>query len=272
MLQKEYNCRLIWFRPGRGCTLLALWMVCVYVLCVMAFVPVGAQQDLQPRQLIEAPTAGLLPSRSLGLDLRFYGSDGILGGVSVGLFSRGMVGVSFGGSDLLGNEAMNLNPRVEFSGRLRVLEEGYTIPALAVGYTSQGYGMYDDELKRYTRKSKGVYLVASKNFKLLIGHTGLHIGANRSFEDGDDDDDFTGYVGLDAGIGKYAVVLAEYDFGLNDNSDNSLGSGKGFFNAGIRWTLSGTFSLEFDLKNIFRNGVQNPHPDRELRVAYFGKF
>lgn len=254
------------FLHGQCCTLLAM---CVYV---MAFAPVGAQQDLQPRQLIEAPTAGLLPSRSLGLDLRFYGSDGILGGVSVGVFSRGMGGVSFGGSDLLGNEAVNLNPRVEFSGRLRVLEEGYTLPALAVGYTSQGYGMYDDELKRYTRKSKGVYLVASKNFRLLLGHTGLHIGANRSFEDGDGDEDFTGYIGVDAGLGKYVVAVAEYDFGLNDNSDNSLGSGKGFLNAGIRWTLSGTFTLGFDLKNIFRNGMQNPHPDRELRIAYFGKF
>ncbi len=265
MFQREYNRRSIWmcwFTHG------ALAM-CV---CVVAFVPVWAQQDLQPRQLVEAPTAGLLPSRGLGLDLRFYGGDGILGGVSVGLFSRGMVGVSFGGSDILGNEALDLNPRIEFSGRVRVIEEGYTIPALAMGYTSQGYGMFDDELKRYTRKSKGVYVVASKNFKLPLGHTGLHIGANRSFEDGDDDSDFTGYVGVDTGLGKYVVVLAEYDFGLNDNSDNSLGSGKGFLNAGIRWTLSEAFALEFDLKNIFRNGMQNPHPDRELRIAYFGKF
>ena len=265
MLKKRYNRRPIWMRWFTQVTL------AMYV-CVMAIAPVWAQQDLQPRQLVEAPTAGLLPSRGLGLDLRFYGSDGILGRVSVGLFNRIMAGVSFGGSDLLGNEAMDLNPRIEFSGRVRVIEEGYTIPALAVGYTSQGYGMFDDALNRYTRKSKGVYVVASKNFKLLLGHTGIHIGANRSFEDGDGDEDFTGYVGLDAGIGKYVVVLAEYDFGLNDNADNSLGSGKGFFNAGIRWTLSGTFSLEFDLKNIFRNGMQNPHPDRELRIAYFGKF
>ena len=263
MFQREYKRRSVWvcwFTYGT----LAL---CIYI---MVFAPVWAQ--VQPRQLVEAPTAGLLPGRSLGLDLRFYGSDGVLGGVSVGLFSRGMVGVSFGGSDLLGNEAVNLNPRIEFSGRVRVIEEGYKIPALAVGYTSQGYGMFDEELQRYTRKSKGVYVVASKNFWSPLGYTGLHVGANRSFEDGDDDEDFTGYVGVDTGIGKYVVVLAEYDFGLNDNSDNSLGSGKGFFNAGVRWTLSEIFTLEFDLKNIFRNGMQNPHPDRELRIAYFRKF
>ncbi len=265
MIKKRYNHRTLWMCWFTHGTL----AMCVYM---MAFAPVWAQQNLQPRQLVEGPTAGLLPSRGLGLDLRFYGRDGILGSVSVGLFSRGMVGISFGGSDLLGDEALDLNPRIEFSGRVRVLEEGYKIPALAVGYTSQGYGMYDDALARYTRKSKGVYVVVSKNFKLILGFMGLHIGANRSFEDGDGDDDFSGYVGVDAGIGKYVVAVAEYDFGLNDNSDNSLGSGKGFLNAGIRWTLSEAFALEFYLKNIFRNGMQNPHPDRELRVAYFGKF
>ena len=233
---------------------------------------VEAQQGLEPRQLIESPTAGVLPGGSVGVDLRFYEGDGILGNLSVGLFGRGAVGVSFGGRDLLGDDEVTLNPRVEFSARVRVLEEGYKMPGIAVGYTSQGYGTYDEELKRYTKKSKGAYLVASKNFKSLLGHTGLHVGANRSLEDDDGDGDFSGYVGLDIGLGKYLMLLAEYDLGLNDNADNSLGSGKGFVNAGLRYTASSTLAVEFDLKNIFRNGMREPHPDRELRVVYFVKF
>ena len=241
-------------------------------LCVLTSMRVGAQQDLEPRQLVEAPTAGVLPGGSVGLDLRFYEGDGILGNLWVGLFGRGMVGVSFGGRDLLGNDEVTLNPRVEFSARVRVIEEGYKMPGIALGYTSQGHGTYDRELKRYTKKSKGAYLVASKNFKSLLGHAGLHIGANRSFEDDDGDGDFTGYVGLDIGLGKYLMLLAEYDLGLNDNADNSLGSGKGFVNAGLRFTGASTWAVEFDLKNIFRNGMREPHPDRELRVVYFVKF
>ena len=72
MLKKRYNRRPIWMCRFLHGTL----AMCIYV---MAFAPVWAQQDLQPRQLVEAPTAGLLPSRSLGLDLRFYGDDGIWG-------------------------------------------------------------------------------------------------------------------------------------------------------------------------------------------------
>ena len=241
-------------------------------LCVLTATHVEAQQDLEPRQLVESPTAGLLPGGSVGVDFRFYEGDGILGHLSVGMFGRGMAGISFGGRDLLGEDAVSLNPRVEFSARVRVLEEGYKMPGIAVGYASQGYGTYDEELKRYTKKSKGVYVVASKNFMWFAGHTGIHVGANRSFEDDDGDDTVTGYVGVDVGLGRYAMLLAEYDLGLNDNADNSLGSGKGFLNAGLRVAASGSFAVEFDLKNIFRNGMREPHPDRELRVVYFVKF
>ena len=241
-------------------------------LCVLTATRVEAQQDLEPRQLVESPTAGLLPGGSVGVDFRFYEGDGILGHLLVGMFGRGMAGISFGGRDLLGEDAVSLNPRVEFSARVRVLEEGYKMPGIAVGYASQGYGTYDEELKRYTKKSKGVYVVASKNFMWFAGHTGIHVGANRSFEDDDGDDTVTGYVGVDVGLGRYAMLLAEYDLGLNDNADNSLGSGKGFLNAGLRVVASGSFAVEFDLKNIFRNGMREPHPDRELRVVYFVKF
>jgi len=74
VFQREYNRRSIWMCWLSYGTL----ALCVYI---MAFVPVWAQQDLQPRQLVEAPTAGLLLSCGLGLDLWFYGGDGILGGV-----------------------------------------------------------------------------------------------------------------------------------------------------------------------------------------------
>ena len=230
------------------------------------------QRDLEPRQLIESPTAGLLPRGSFGLDFRFHGSNGILGAVSVGLFNQVMFGVSFGGQDLLGNGSVEWNPRLEFSGRVRVVEEGYSMPAVAVGYHSQGYGAFDEDLDRYTSKSKGVYAVFSKNYKSSLGQVGFHTGINKSFEDDDGDKDLSGFVGVDKAFGRNFVLLAEYDLALNDNADNSLGSGKGLLNAGVRWTVSEQLSLEFDVKNVFRNGQRNPNPDREIRIVYFERF
>jgi hypothetical protein len=161
---------------------------------------------------------------------------------------------------------------LEFSGKIRVIDEGFSVPGLAVGYVSQGYGAYDETLKRYTKKSKGAYLVGSKNFITPFGQAGLHIGMNKSFEDGDDDGDLSGYIGVDKNIGPDFFVVAEYDFGLNDNSNNALGSGEGFLNTGARWNVSKQLMVAFDLKNLFRNGKRNPQPDREIRVVYFEKF
>ena len=248
--------------------------VIVLVLAVV-FVSPGAvwgQGNLQPRWLVDTPTAGLLPRGSFGLDFRFYEGNGILVHFEVGVFDRAEVGLSYGGQHIVGNQGARWNPRVEFAGRVRVIEEGHQLPALVVGYESQGFGAYDGDLKRYATKSKGVYAVVSRNFGSPLGEGGIHGGINRSLEDGDGDNDFSGFVGVDKQFGRSFAVLVEYDFALNDNEDNSLGSGRGFLNAGARWAVSQHFAAEFDVKNVFRNGQWNPQPDREFRLLYFEKF
>ena len=246
-----------------------------FVLLVLASGVCGevfAQEDLQPRWMIDNPTAGLLPKGSFTVDVRLYEENGILTQMEVGIFDRAGLGFAFGGRHIVGNESVVWNPRVEFMGRVRVLEETMRYPAVALGYHSQGYGAYDKGLSRYTAKSKGFYVVLSKNFGATMGDVGFHGGMNRSLEDEDGDSDYSGFVGLDKQFGKSFVLLAEYDFALNDNEDNTLGSGKGRMNVGGRWMASRQLALEFDLKNVFRDGHRNPKPDREVRLMYYEKF
>ena len=156
--------------------------------------------------------------------------------------------------------------------RFRMIDEGVQAPAIAVGFQSQGLGGYDEEQKRYQTKSKGMYAVMSKNFGSSLGDFGLHWGVNRSLEDDDGDGDLSGFVGFDLSLGKDLSLVAEYDFALNDNEDNALGSGKGFMNAGGRWSLSPALAIEVDIKNIFQDGERNPYPDRELRILFHEQF
>ncbi len=228
-----------------------------------------AQGDLQPRWLIDSPTAGLLPQRSLAVDFRFYGQNGLLVHVGVGVLNRLGFGISFGGEHLVGRQPVSWNPGIELTGRLRLIEETYRFPALAIGYQSQGYGAYDSELKRYAVKSKGFYAVLSKNFGFYFGDIGLHGGLNRSLENKDGDNELNGFVGIETLLVRMISILMEYDFALNDNEGDVFGSGEGTFNVGVRWNLSSQLALEFDVKNIFRNGHQNPRPDREVRLVYF---
>jgi len=234
----------------------------------------GQEMSPQPRWLIDAPTAGLLPRGSFNIDFRFYEQNGLLAQFEIGVFNQAMIGFSFGGQDIVGNEAVKWNPKVEFSARIRVIDEGISSPAVAAGYQSQGPGAYSeaDSLKRYATKSKGLYVVVSKNFGSAMGDVGVHAGVNRSLEDADGDGDFSGFVGIDKSLGQDISVVAEYDFALNDNEDNTLGSGKGFLNLGGRWALSRKLAIEVDIKNIFQDGSRNPYPDRELRILFFEEF
>ena len=101
---------------------------------------------------------------------------------------------------------------------------------------------------------------------------GIHAGVNYSLEREDGDDDPSGYVGLDKTLNAELSLLVEYDFAINDNADNSIGSGNGYLNAGVRWTFAHKLDIEFDIKNLIENSKQNPMPSRELRLVYLEYF
>ena len=245
-------------------------MVCA--ICGLLIQPAWGQEKVQPQWLIDSPTAGLLPRGSFAVDVRLYEGNGILTQIEMGVFNRASVGFSFGGQHLVGNQEARWNPRVEFAGRIRIMEETAGLPAVALGYHSQGYGAYDLDLGRYTTKSKGLYAVSSKNYGIPLGELGMHVGINRSLEDSDGDADLSGFAGLDFLLGKWVVLLAEYDFAVNNNGDATLGSGRGIMNLGGRWLVSDRFSVGLDLLDVAQDGQRNPHPERQIRLMYSEKF
>ena len=244
----------------------------VWMLVVIVSGTVLAQQaEVGSRRLVECPTAGLLPRGSFDLDMRMYSEGGILAGVEIGLTDRLLVGLSYGGTDIIGNKPVHWNPRVEVEAKYRLSDETKLYPAMAIGFSSQGFGRYDENRKRYATKSKGAYVVLSKNYS-FFGRLGIHGGINYSLEKEDGDDDISGFIGIDKGLGSELSVLAEYDFATNDNGEGSLGSGKGYFNAGVRWIFASRLSLEVDIKDLRKNGKRNAEPSRELRIVYMEYF
>ncbi len=241
--------------------------MCGVLLLWPSLEPALAQGEHQPRWLIEAPTAGVLPNRAGALDVRFYGGDGLLADVSTSLWHRVLVGVSWGGQGLLGRGDADWNPNPGIGLRLRVLDETIGRPAFAVGFRSQGFGAFDKTLDRYDTKSLGFYAVFSKNYRNPLGQGGLHFGLNRSLEDGDGDSDLTIFAGVDAELARRLWIAAEYLFAWNDDGNGSLGTGRGYLNAAFRWTLGRRFALELDLKNVLEDAGA-PNPDREVRVIY----
>jgi hypothetical protein len=217
--------------------------------------------------LMDTPAAKTLSVGEIETELRMYSNGGLLTSILVGVSDRFSLGVSYGGENIIGTGKANMNPQPCVHVKLLLIEERNLFPAIMVGFHSQGYGAYQKELKRYTIKSKGVYAVASKNTSFL-GGLGLHAGANWSLESDDGDSDPNFFAGCHKFINKDLVILAEYDTAINDNSDNAIGSGKGYLNAAVRWSFAQRLFVEFAWKNILENKENVPGSSREVKLVY----
>jgi hypothetical protein len=237
-------------------------------VCVMSMWAGGAVgESVEPRWLIEVPTAGVLARGGQAVDVRLSSDNGALGEFEFGLWHRVLVSVSFGGQHLVGGQSAEWNPDPGVSGRIRVLNETGTRPALAVGFRSQGSGSYDDPLKRYQTKSLGVYGVFSRNYRHDFGQGGIHFGLNRSLESGDGDETLTGFVGSDIELAGRVTLLGEYHFGFNDDDSLALGRGRGYMNFGLRLNVTDRLAVEFDLKDVLENNVRGAGAGKEVRVV-----
>ncbi len=225
------------------------------------------------RWTMDTPTAGMLPRGAFSFDMRTFPTGGVQASLEIGLADRFSVGLGYGASQLLTDVDPAWNPKLEFLLRYRLHEESEDgIPAIAVGYSSLGYGAYDSGNDRYTVKSPGFYVAFSKNFKLYENPASFHWGANYSFEN-DEDNDPNIFVGFHADTGPGMVFLTEYDFAINDNKRNDVyGLGRGFFNLGLAWYITDELSLELDLKNLLRNRDDAEAIDREARLVYVEYF
>jgi hypothetical protein len=228
---------------------------------------------MQPIRLVDCPTAGILPRASFDFDIRVYPNGGAILGLDIGLMKRFMVGMSFGGENVIGDGDPDWNPRIEFAAKYRLINESWSFPAVVIGFDSQGSGAYNDSLDRYVYKSKGFYGVISKGYEMGDLPFGLHAGANYSLENDDDDKDIAVFFGADLRFGENLGVVGEYDLGTNDDKAKELfGQGYGYLNLGVQWIFSESLLLQFNLKNLLLNREDASTWGREFRIVYFESF
>lgn len=213
---------------------------------------VGSDAAVEPRYLIDLPTAGIISHGSLALDMDFFQSGGLLMSASVGALDRMLFGISYGGTDIIGSGKPCWNSTPGFAVRFRLIEETIFLPAIVIGFDSQGKEAYINELSRYTIKSLGFFAVASKNYQAL-GFLSLHGGVNYSLERADGDDDPNFFAGIEKTMGPILSVIGEYNLGVNDSNHNARGRGRGYFNVGLRMSFGKGLSLGLNLKDILRN-------------------
>jgi hypothetical protein len=231
----------------------------------------GTAGGQEPRFLVDVPTAGMLGKGTFALDVDFYQEGGVLFGISAGVLDRLSFGISYGGSRLIGAQSPVMNEIPGINVRIRVVEESMVFPAIAIGFDSQGKDGYIKEQDRYLIKSPGFYAVASKNY-LLLGFFSIHGGVNYSLERGDDDRGVNFFFGAEKTIGPILSLVAEYNLGLNDNSGNAIGKGRGYVNTGLKVSLGNGLTLGVCLKDIIKNGRDITVANRTARLEYARTF
>lgn len=227
----------------------------------------GSNAKIEPRYIIDLSTAGMLRHGDLAIDMDFFQSGGLLVGFSLGAFNRFTIGMSYGGENIVGSEDPHRNGTPGFQVRLRLIDESLLLPAIVLGFNSQGKEVYVDSLSRYNIKSMGFYLVGSKNYRAM-GFLSLHGGVNYSLERSDGDSDPNIFAGLEKTFGPFLSLLGEYNLALNDNDGEALGKGRGYLNVGFRVSIGGGFTFGMNVKDIFKNQRNNDTRNRTLSLEY----
>jgi hypothetical protein len=265
-------------------TLLAIASAFAVWACVGS---VAGEEMVQPRRLVDAPTAGVLPKAAFDFDARIYPTGnpdmpgaGLQMGVSVGVLDRLNIGVSYGADGLVGR-GRNIRPN-PYPGayiKYRIFEEDYFIPGIALGYDHQGYGgIENNDYDGFVYKSPGFFLALSKNYLVFSKmQIGIHGAVNFSLEELRYVRWPNAYVGVDLGINEELAVVAEYDLALNakDPLGTYLNPLRGYINAGIRWSLTKSFAMEFDAKDLMENKVSAGRRlgwSREFKFVYMDHF
>ncbi|MFC1556982.1 hypothetical protein ACFL6I_09915 [candidate division KSB1 bacterium] len=222
--------------------------------------------------LIDLPTAATNARGEYGIGLRMYPQGGVLSDFSIGVIDRLVGRLYYGGENLIGTGKVNWNPQVGVDLKVRVIEETLGIPAIAIGVNIQGYGGFREAEDRYLIKSRGIYVVGSRNYATTIGDFSVHGGTNFSFEREDKDKDMNFFFGANISIRNVSELLLEFDSAVNDNETTSFGVGHGYLNAGIRFFISEKFNLTFHFKDMLENTDIINGFGREIRLEYRDTF
>ena len=172
-------------------------------------------------------------------------------------------------------------PEPGFFLRVRTVQETYGLPAIAIGIDTQGSGYYDRSRERFQYKSRGIYVVASKNYAWL-GDLTWHAGMSRSLEESDDRD-ITPFVGLQKSIASTWGLMLEYDLAVNDNrKDGAFGKGRGYLNGGLSWALAPQVEVRLVVRDMLNNSepIDAGHSDvivdegwgREISFSFLESF
>lgn len=228
-------------------------------------------EPVEPIYVIDSPTAGLLGDGEYLIQGRIGPESSIQLGLRIGFLGRMHVGASFGMQRVFERDEISVNDRVGFQARVRLLEE-FSTPAVAVGFNSQGVGVFDEELDRYERKSRGFYVVGSKNSMLALGQISVHVGVNYSTER-DDEDGVNFFAAAEWEVFSGFSLMLDGDAARNDDVDDGrYGGGGVYLDGAFRISYGENLSMMLIFRDLTGNFEQSDRVGREFEINFVRMF
>ncbi len=226
----------------------------------------------QPRYIVDMPSAGMLDNLQYSVDALLVGGGGFLVDVTIGIFKIVNVSMSYGGTGVIGNFPMELQKYPGFHLKTRLLQEKEAVPAITLGFNSQGKGVYYKGEDRHEQLAPDFYVAASKSFKWAIGSLALSGGINYSLLI-PDDKGINVYAGLEQSIFNVCGIAFEINPNLNDKSKVIWKEGKNpvMLNGALKFTPLEDMIIEVQFKDILRNAIHSNEIGRYFGVTFISK-
>jgi hypothetical protein len=217
----------------------------------------GSESNIDPMFLIDTPTAGMLPTTAGSADLYMYPDGGVVATLVYAPLRNINVGISYGGTRIIGSGGILWNPWPGVMFRYRLIEESVQYPAIVAGFDSQGQDGWVpgdiDGWRQYVIKSPGIFVAASKNYA-FYGMLSFHGGLGYTLERNDRDYSPNLWLGAEKSVGSVVSLLAEYNFAF-DNDKGRKGFWNGSLNTGVRVSTHIGLNLDIYFKNLVTSSV-----------------
>ena len=122
----------------------------------------GVSAKYEYMYLIDMPTAGILEKGFVNVTTDLMADGVLIARLDVGVFKNLSFGISYGGSNVIGTGAIDWYQWPGINIRVRLLDEKNSLPAITLGFDSQGTGKYFDAESRYTFKSPGFFAAINR--------------------------------------------------------------------------------------------------------------
>lgn len=228
----------------------------------------------EPLQIVELPTAGIVGRNGFTINSEFFHSGGIRFDFYTSLIKDFLFGFSFSGTKIVGSSKLSDIDFQRFPGiflKYRLIDEKISFPAIAVGFSSQGFGEYSFDASRFETYSPGLFIIGSKSFKNSLGFFTAHLGMNYSFEPKVKNRALNFYIGLQQEYKDILAINLEYNATLDEVPGEYLTS-RGLLNFMFQVYVYSNFTIGLIEKDLLLHFKNRTSSERKIFIQYIDNF